>query len=109
MYIATHFFETIKITICMLYVTYIAGFQIYIKTPKERIIELEVEASDTIESIKEKIQDKERIPPNQQQLMFAKKSLQDEATLSDCNIHQESVLCLVIKAKGLIFAKYILC
>ena len=60
-------------------------------------IPLDVEPTDTVESVKAKIQTRAGIAPGNQQLIYAGKTLEDNRTLADYNIQQGSTIQLVVR------------
>ena len=71
--------------------------RIVVKIPTDQTISLDVEPSDSIKNVKEKIWDNAFIHPDQQILMldFVGKQLKDSLTIADYWIHNGSTIRLV--------------
>jgi len=73
---------------------------IFVKTLTGKTVEIRVDLSFTVETLKTLIQGSEGIPPDQQRLIYAGEQLDDERKLSDYNITDGSILHLVLRLRG---------
>ncbi|CAG8498686.1 9726_t:CDS:2 [Dentiscutata erythropus] len=76
------------------------GGQIFVKTLTGKTITLECKGNNTIDIIKQKIQNKENILKDHQSLIFNGICLEDDKTISDYYIKKENTLHLVLRLRG---------
>jgi ubiquitin C len=74
--------------------------QIFVKTLTGKTATIDVEGTDSIASLKEKLREKEGIPCSHQRLVFAGKVLEDGRTISDYNIRKECTIHLLLRLIG---------
>jgi ubiquitin len=74
--------------------------QVFVKTLTGKNITLEINPEDTIEQVKQKIQEREGIPPAEQRLIFSGKQLEDNKTVQDYNIQKDCTIHLVLRLRG---------
>jgi len=74
--------------------------QIFVKTLTGKTYTVDVVDTDTVATLKQKMQEKEGIPAHEQRLIFAGKELQEERALSDYNIQKASTVHMVLRLRG---------
>jgi hypothetical protein len=77
-----------------------SGMEIFLRTLTGKLVSLKVYPSHSVADLKELLQAREGIPPDQARFIFAGKQLEDERTLSSYNIQKESTLNIVLRLRG---------
>jgi small subunit ribosomal protein S27Ae len=74
--------------------------QIFVRTLDDRTLTLNVQSDDTINEIKEIVEQREGIPVDEQRLTLGGISLDDELTVNECHIEEESTLYVLLDLEG---------
>ncbi|KAF2487030.1 ubiquitin-related domain-containing protein [Neohortaea acidophila] len=74
--------------------------EIKVRTLTGKEIELNIEDSYKISTIKERVEEKEGIPPVQQRLIFGGKQMSDDKTAEDYKLKGGDILHLVLALRG---------
>ena len=87
----------VVLTFCLLLSLNLKAMQVFVTRPWGGTITLEVDPSDRIFNLKSQITDKESLPETQQRLYFSGVLLNDNYTIADYSIYNESVLTLALE------------
>lgn len=76
------------------------GFYLNVELPSGETIALDVESGDSIDNVKQKVQNAAGVSVTEQYLYYGGKFLNNGRTLADYNIQKESTLLVASEAKG---------
>jgi ubiquitin C len=74
--------------------------QIFVQIISGKSITIEVKASDFVATVKDKIREKLKIPPDDQVLIFDGKPLNEKKKISDYSIEKHSTVQVLVRLKG---------
>ncbi|KAI0867560.1 hypothetical protein GGS24DRAFT_495240 [Hypoxylon argillaceum] len=73
---------------------------IKVRTLTGKLIEFDVEPTDTIEDVKKRVEEKEGILPAQQRLIYSGKQMHDDVKLGEGGVVPDATLHLVLTLRG---------
>ena len=76
------------------------NIEIFVRTLKDKTIVLRPRPTDKIHDIKIMVEEKERIPPDQQRFVFCGKQLDEGLTLADYGVSNQATLHLMLRLRG---------
>ena len=82
------------------FLTLRGGMQLFVKTLTGKTVSIEVEESESIEDVKDKITAKAGIPKEQQRLIFNGQQVQDGKSIDDYDIGDDDTIHLVLRLRG---------
>ena len=74
--------------------------QLFVRTVSGRTLPLQVESGETVETVKQMLQERENVDVDHQRLVFAGKELDDSKTLESYNLKGDETLEMLFKIAG---------
>jgi large subunit ribosomal protein L40e len=97
------FFSSLELSTCGFQpesTTHLMPAQIFVKGLDGKTLTLDVELTDSVESIKRQVEEREGIPIIEQRLIFSGKQLDNDRELSDYNVQRDCTLHLTMSLLG---------
>lgn len=76
------------------------GMRVQVQTMLGENVDVEVEPNETVLDLKKKLSKKQKLPVEQQRIIYEGKMMQDSKTLADYNIKNNSVIHMVLRLRG---------
>nr|AAP68826.1 ubquitin-like protein 2 [Carassius auratus] len=75
-------------------------FQVFVKNEKGQVKTYDVDVNETVDQLQTKIFQKERVPNDQQRLIYSGKQLEAGKKLQDYNITSGSIIYMALRLRG---------
>ncbi|XP_056312841.1 uncharacterized protein LOC130228439 [Danio aesculapii] len=86
--------------VMLLITTNPASFQVFVKNEKGQVKTYDVNANETVDQLQTKIYQKERVPKDQQRLIFNGRQLESGMKLQDYDITSLSTIHMTLRLRG---------